>query len=1434
MDSTDLQNIFIPENLSYFEIDNPVQSEAPVEQFKQTENGDEIISSSAKTLKERGVLQEQHGQRDSQKDCCWSTNTKENELRMQTAIHEVQKFVYPEVQIPGNAEENFTFAPRVHIKFDGNREVESSGNSLQSHSSRQALLQDESTLQIPLRKDADGGLDRSLSYELKPTQPTFFGGVLKNCYFCQDQHTTQLLPVCRAWQLGAQRYMSDASGDNEKSLHDDNQLQLYECEDDEEKMCVDLASLSQQKKYLQGQVERLQNEVDSLRSQLKEARLELSEKTKRRQSQSDTSKHRPRRNAQVTPYVGRKRSLSDNSKHSFFSTPELATESRNTQPHSRRGDATRTSIMEKFKMKLRAKVEHSRKRRLAKRSWLINPFSIPKVLFDVVMVLLVCYSVIIVPVQLAFGGLENGGFRTFEIALDCVFLLDLCLHFNTAYEERGQMVCDRVLIAKRYLKGLFAVDLLGSFPFFLLAEAFGSSSNLTILKLSRLLRVMRMLRLALLSTILARLSKSLSRLLPKLYDSGFALPFQTDSAWMNLLSRVLKILFLAHIMACTWYSLNSCSHEIDDWVRCGDDTKRGSRYLAALYFTIQTMMTVGYGDVAVNTDAQRAFAMVIQLSGPMIVGIITSSIGELVESLDLRSKHLAERMSSIKQYISQKNLPAHLHKQLYKHFKYFYTNTTVFDEEAIVQSLPASVHQKLLLHQHHLNLENVPFFQYFLNCGHNSFVLDIAHLLKPMFAQIGQDIALQGDPAEEVYFIKKGQVNALLMGSILGPILVGVFREGSMLNLANVICHLDMAYTIRAACSSDILWVHMENLQVVMAKHPETKTLVQLMTDKERQNTQTVLESPTDTVGQFVSKEVVFCEPNDIDKPKLWLAADVQIDMLEDVFSGLNKRTVRTIKLTKGMLKWASGFGVFCGKKLSLENLSKFDETVIEKEETTESLQEKYLIDPGSQWHKNWNLAVLLLTIYRVVCVPVSIGFNVEGETLIILDGLVDFFFLVDIILRFRTLDEAAPLLYFADPMIIALRYLRGWFFFDLLSTLPLDSMLLVSRYRSSKYAVRGVSKMCRFMRFLKLLRLFKIPDLTSHISTELGPYKYILQQLLILFAVLLYVGHFFGCFWGLLAFENIGGLEASWMGPIIAGDTPLAESDITNQYTAAVYWAFTTITTVGFGDIKPTTDNEKLYSVVVMIFGAAMLSFIVDDVSKLVYQLDAMETQNKKAQSEINEYIKEQSLAFNLSNSIKKHVQFAFSTQHSQVERAIIKNLPCELRKDLILHSYQQIIESIPIFHNTSRAFICIILQNMTLEFNEAKTWIYNTQEGSKGLYFLMNGVVEELKKQPQAESEKLFGIVEKGGYFGHRRFVNGTRAKFGARALTDSHTFVLYKKEIVKLQINFPSVSFILKTCLQKKDPLRLKTQDQEGKLDTNRADTKQFKVAPAPTSS
>ena len=89
---------------------------------------------------------------------------------------------------------------------------------------------------------------------------------------------------------------------------------------------------------------------------------------------------------------------------------------------------------------------------------------------------------------------------------------------------------------------------------------------------------------------------------------------------------------VAHWLACIWYGIGMS--EITDgstvsWLYAlgeainkpygnfteGSGPDEGSAYVTALYFTLTSMTTVGFGNVAANTNSEKVFAVVTMLIG---------------------------------------------------------------------------------------------------------------------------------------------------------------------------------------------------------------------------------------------------------------------------------------------------------------------------------------------------------------------------------------------------------------------------------------------------------------------------------------------------------------------------------------------------------------------------------------------------------------------------------------------------------------------------------------------------------------------------------------------------------------------------------------------------------------------------------------------------
>ncbi len=125
-----------------------------------------------------------------------------------------------------------------------------------------------------------------------------------------------------------------------------------------------------------------------------------------------------------------------------------------------------------------------------------------------------------------------------------------------------------------------------------------------------------------------------------------------------------------------------------------------------------------------------------------------------------------------------------------------------------------------------------------------------------------------------------------------------------------------------------------------------------------------------------------------------------------------------------------------------------------------------YFINPNSKFIACWNVCLLVGVCYISVTVPVAIGFGGEPGTFeLVLDALTDLFFIIDVVVNFRTgivLQGSRKVEY--DFNTIALNYLSSWFLADAVSSIP-SALISLSTSTTNNLVVLKV------VRFLKVIK---------------------------------------------------------------------------------------------------------------------------------------------------------------------------------------------------------------------------------------------------------------------------------------------------------------------------------------------------------------------------
>lgn len=160
---------------------------------------------------------------------------------------------------------------------------------------------------------------------------------------------------------------------------------------------------------------------------------------------------------------------------------------------------------------------------------------------------------------------------------------------------------------------------------------------------------------------------------------------------------------------------------------------------------------------------------------------------------------------------------------------------------------------------------------------------------------------------------------------------------------------------------------------------------------------------------------------------------------------------------------------------------------------------------------------VAVLIVYGCINIPLRIGFDLEtGLAQVIADATVHIMFFLDMIFSFRTAFFAPDGDLVMNPGDIAVRYLKGNFIIDLVSTVPLDLVMLATGGGAD---ILRLTRLLRSLRLLRLARLWKVSSSLERPEDKVATIKYpSLWALVKMIIMLLFIAHLMGCMWGWVA----------------------------------------------------------------------------------------------------------------------------------------------------------------------------------------------------------------------------------------------------------------------------------------------------------------------------
>jgi voltage-gated potassium channel len=431
---------------------------------------------------------------------------------------------------------------------------------------------------------------------------------------------------------------------------------------------------------------------------------------------------------------------------------------------------------------------------------LLYPSSQKRELWDFIVLVSTIYVAIEIPYRIALDYPLTSWLYIIEIVITLLFAFDIFLNFNTAVKKGVKFVTDKQEISKIYKGKQLVLDILATAPLFLIYSILAGVTAQSI-QVLRLLELNRLLKLHRLNHLLDIWRKK----------------FQINPGTLRLLNFILILSLVSHWIACVWIMMGGVKTDSKDYAEI---------YSLAIYWTVTTIATVGYGDIVPQNFNQRMFAIMVMIVGAGSYGFVVGNISSLLASVDVVKAGYRKKLEEVSAFLNYRSIPPEMQNRVHEYYDHIWESRLGHDESTMLNDIPEPLKSDIALFMRQDFIKKIPFFVH----AQENLLKDLVMSLQPTVYLPNSYVIKKGETGSCMYIISSGQVDVVSEDETT---VYATLREGSFVGEMALVLDMPRTATVKTREYCDVYILDKADFDKILVKYPDFAKHIQRIT-KER------------------------------------------------------------------------------------------------------------------------------------------------------------------------------------------------------------------------------------------------------------------------------------------------------------------------------------------------------------------------------------------------------------------------------------------------------------------------------------------------------------------------------------------------------------------------------------------------------------------------